>query len=55
MNLIQSIKNWFKPKYLKPIYDKIDNMSKSDDFVFINSSEGLTEDEFLSVIKNELF
>ena len=55
MSLLQKIKNWFKPKDLNTIYDKIDKMSKSDDFIYINSAEGLTEDEFLSVIKNELF
>lgn len=55
MSLLQKIKNWFKPKDLNTVYDKIDNISKSADFVYINSAEGLTEDEFLAVIKNELF
>lgn len=52
--MIQKVKNLFKPKNLKSVYNKIDNMKKSNDFIFINSSEGLTEEEFLSVLKNEL-
>ena len=51
------IKNKFKEKNkkLQNIYKKIDKIDKDKDFIMINSSEGLTEDEYLKVLQNELF
>ena len=53
-----SIINYFKnllnnDSNLQQIYSKIDKMDKGDNCLFINSSEGLTEEEFLAVLKNE--
>lgn len=61
MNIIRFLKNCFnlfsnkKESELQNIYNKIDKLSKLDDCIYINSSEGLTEEEFLQVLQNEIF
>lgn len=60
-NIIQFLNNCFnlssnkRNPELQNIYNKIDKIDKSDDFMMINSDEGLTEEEFLQVLKNEFF
>lgn len=61
MNIIQFLKHCFnlfnkqKQSELQNIYNKIDKLSKLDDCIYINSSEGLTEEEVLQVLQNEFF
>lgn len=61
MNIIIFLKNCFnlfsnkKESELQNIYNKIDKLSKLDDCIYINSSEGLTEEEVLQVLQNEIF
>lgn len=61
MSIIRFLKNCFnlfnkqKQSELQNIYNKIDKLSKLDDCIYINSSEGLTEEEFLKVLQNEIF
>lgn len=64
MNIIKFLTNCFnlssnkRSPELQNIYnkiDKIDKIDKSDDFIMINSSEGLSEQEFLQVLQNEFF
>lgn len=44
-----------KESELQNIYNKIDKLSKLDDCIYINSSQGLTEEEILKVLQNEIF
>ena len=61
MNIIQFLKHCFnlfskqKQSELQNIYNKIDKLSKLDDCIYINSSQGLTEEEVLKVLQNEIF
>lgn len=61
MNIIKFLTNCFnlssnkRSSELQNIYNKIDKIDKSDDFMMINSSEGLSEQEFLQVLQNEFF
>ena len=61
MNIIKFLTNCFnlssnkRSPELQNIYNKIDKIDKSDDFMMINSSEGLSEGEFLQVLQNEFF
>lgn len=61
MNIIRFLKYRFnlfskqKQSELQNIYNKIDKLSKLDDVIYINSSEGLTEEEVLKVLQNEIF
>lgn len=61
MNIIKFLNNCFnlssnkRSPELQNIYNKIDKIDKSDDFMMINSSEGLSEGEFLQVLQNEFF
>lgn len=62
MNIINYLKTCFnlssnkRSPELQNIYNKIDHMEKEDDgMLIINSNEGLTEEEYLEVLKNEFF
>lgn len=61
MNIIQFLKHCFnlfnkqKQSELQNIYNKIDKLSKLDDCIYIDSSQGLTEEEILKVLQNEIF
>lgn len=52
MNIIKFLTNCFnlssnkRSPELQNIYNKIDKIDKSNDFMMINSSEGLSEQEF---------
>lgn len=57
--MFNKIKNWFKKKNNNSlsinIYNKVDKLVKDDDgVIYIESSEGLTESEFLNILNNEL-
>lgn len=55
-NKIKSLFNRKKNNSLSiNIYNKVDKLVKDDDgVIYIESSEGLTESEFLNILNNEL-
>lgn len=58
--MFNKIKNLFNKKKKNNslsinVYNKVDKLVKDDDgVIYIESSEGLTESEFLNILNNEL-
>ena len=57
--MFNKIKNLFNKKKNNSlsinVYNKVDKLVKDDDgVIYIESSEGLTESEFLNILNNEL-
>lgn len=54
MNILKFVRKLFKETPEQNVYPKIDKLEKDGDCLFIQSSEGLTEDELLQIISKEL-
>lgn len=54
MNILKFVRKLFKKKPEQNVYPKVDKLKKDGDFLFIQSSKGLTESELLRIISDEL-